>query len=94
MNETWLTTTNMSFVEEYYTMIYIFDRSFSWIDFLDMQNHRFCNKLIIPQLQVLASFGDCQFPELYIKKGNVLAYRIADCFQENGFEIKCCCLKL
>ena len=88
LNESWLITSDISFADEYYTALYIFDHAFSWIDFLEIATSRFKSILKIPQLQVLALFGDCQFPNLFVKQGNTIADKITYHFKENGFDIR------
>ena len=88
MRETWLSGTNKSFVEERYTMLYIFDSAFSWVTFLGCVSSGFHNKIRIPQLQLLASFGECQFPCLFIKQGNSAEIEILNYFKRKGFVLK------
>ncbi len=90
MRETWLSVTNKSFMEERYAMLYIFDSSFSWVAFLACVKSGFRKIIKIPQLQLLALFGDCQFPCIYIKHGNSAELEIINYLKGKGFKLKKC----
>lgn len=88
MREAWLSITNKSFVEEPYSILYIFDSDYSWETFLGCARSGLHNMIRTPQLQLLASFGECQFPCLYIKHGNSAEMEIPNYFKRKGFVLK------
>ncbi len=88
IRETWLNITNKSFVEERYAILYVFDRAFSWETFLQCANSGLNDILRIQALHFLATFGECQFPCLYIKHGDIAKISIVDYFRSKGFVVK------
>lgn len=88
MRDTWLGVTNRSFVEERYTILYIFDNDYPWESFLKCASSNIWKNIRIPQLQFLALFGECQFPCLYLKQGNPAEIAILNHFQSQGFALK------
>lgn len=88
LRETWLSVTNKSFDEEPYTILYIFDSDFLWSDFLEYSARHSRSKKKNSKLQLLASFGECEFPCLYIKHGNQAETEVISYFKNKGFVLK------
>ena len=88
VREVWLSVTDKSFVEENYTILYFFDSVYSWKDFLGCAGNSLHNMMKSPQLQLVASFGECQFPCLYLKHGNLAEAEILHCFKDKSFAFR------
>lgn len=88
MREKWLNATDKSFVEDRYTMVYIFNSDYLWDSFLECATGKLSNIKKIPQLQLIATFGECENTVLYIKSENSVITEILEHFKSKGFKVK------
>ncbi len=89
MREKWLSVTNKSFIEERWIMLFVCNSDFSWETFLEYGITFFHKLLRMPQVKLIASFGDCEFPRLYVpKQEHLTEIAILDYFKGKGFVLK------
>ena len=82
----WLKLTQNVFDEEEYFNIYLFDDKYQWNSFLCENRSNDSYILKEPQLYLLASFGQCQSPSLYIRNDNPLREQVIKNFISQGYD--------
>ncbi len=88
MRDTWLSITDKSFFEERYTMIFLFEEDCPWEAFLENSGSDYRIMKMGSHLLLCATFGEGEFPCLYLQRGDHLEDSALDYFENKGFEKK------
>lgn len=67
--------------------IYLFDKEYKWSSFLHESRSNDSYIGGEPNLYMVASFGQCQFPSILIKKDILVIKQISDYYFKQGFKI-------
>lgn len=83
----WLTCFEKVFADDFYTIVYFYENAYRWESFCKSKNSIHAKMTTEPSLLAVVTFGECQFPSIYVHRETSILRRCISFYKNNGYSI-------